>query len=267
MSRRFGDVEVTVERPLAMTTTGGSDLEVLLLGLANDAFDDELVPYMRQHGYQVRRFEQPLELVMQVRGGVGCACVLSLRAVDEPVELVQTLRRLTTKPIVILHGADQTELALDLLDLGASDFVCRDIENGKENATALRELRTRLASSLRATGNPADASDVLEIGDLRVQVSANRAWRGEVPIALTAIEHRLLVRLLQDVGAIVPHDTLLRDVWSERQEGRREYLRTYASRLRALLGWEGSSTAGPQLVGRRGVGYGIVLHRDDPASE
>jgi DNA-binding response OmpR family regulator len=54
---------------------------------------------------------------------------------------------------------------------------------------------------------------VIEVQDVRLDLTARRAWRGQEEIRLTRKEFELLSCLMAHAGEIVPRDVLMRDVW------------------------------------------------------
>ena len=70
---------------------------------------------------------------------------------------------------------------------------------------------------------------------------------------LTPIEYALLAELSMEAGRVVPHDRLLRRVWSARKPGNIQVLRTHLMRLRRKLGEDAGS---PRcILAEPGVGY------------
>lgn len=238
-------------------TTERTMVSLLVFTHPVEGLIEQIRPFMSDAGYALRPAFTPSELMMEVRAGTGAAILLSLAHAEHPRRLVRDIRREVAKPILLVRGRDDEELALDLIDLGATDYICRDVSC--DNQMALRELRTRLAASLRMSyRRNVDGDTDLVFGDLRVDPTVNRAWRGDVAIALTELEYRLLIRLLQSPGELIPAEVLLRDVWSDSRTADKPYLRTYASRLRKKLGWNATDKRGPRLESRRNQGYGIL---------
>lgn len=239
-------------------------LEIVLLADSAQRVHQEVADYMAAEGFDVRGFHQVEPFAAHLRAGAGDAIVLSLDHVEDAHRLVQDVRGMTSKPIILLQHPGGSQVALDLLELGADDFVCRDVD--AEDPIALREFRVRLTTSLRraALGTRADG-DLLTVGDIVADTRRRTVHRGGRPLDLTRIEYLLLIRFMANPEAVLLHDELLRDVWSENQTGERQYLRTYTSRLRRKLGWTDSDERdGPRIVAVPGRGYCLRL-RPDPA--
>lgn len=62
-----------------------------------------------------------------------------------------------------------------------------------------------------------------------------------LPVLLTAMKYRTLAELASQAGRVVPHERLLRRVWSPDKPGNLRVLRTHLMHLRRKLGEDGSS--------------------------
>ena len=73
------------------------------------------------------------------------------------------------------------------------------------------------------------------------------------PLELTATEFDLLSVLSVNAGRVVTYDSLLRRVWSNREQGDPRLVRTYVKRLRRKLGDDADNSV--YIVTVRAVGY------------
>ena len=74
-----------------------------------------------------------------------------------------------------------------------------------------------------------------------------------VPVDLTPTELRLLAVLVQNAGKVVPHHTLLTQVWGEEYANEIHYLKLYIRYLRQKL--EESASNPRYILTEWGVGY------------
>jgi len=90
-------------------------------------------------------------------------------------------------------------------ELGADDFVTKPF--------SVRELVLRIRAILRRGGG-ADADLAREqVGPIRVDPGAHRAYVEGEEIALTALEFRLLTTFMSRLGRVQTREALLQDVW------------------------------------------------------
>lgn len=130
-------------------------------------------------------------------------------------------------------------------ELGADDYVVKPFSP--------RELVLRVKAVLKRSGRTASAPeeprDVLELGDLRVDVSAHEVYVDGELVELTVLEFRLLSQLMSRVGRVQSRERLLDEVWGDVSVTERT-VDTHMKRLREKLG-----PASRYLETVRGVGY------------
>ena len=208
-------------------------------------------------GYQFWQTADPDQLLDRARSGDGDMLLLRPSDGFDPIAYVQRLRTCYSKPILILAAPNANADALDLVEVGADDYLCQDLLDGGPDV--FRELRARITSALRTISYGADGSAKAAVGDVVIDTQTHQVMRGAEAIPLTKVEYRLLRELVSNIGTVIPHEELLTSVWSPVQKDRPQYLRTYMSRLRRKLGWASTDGSAPNLRCIRGVGYGLFL--------
>lgn len=233
-------------------------MSLKLLVLNDDpSVHDVIVTLLESDGYQFWHTDDPDAMLQRARSGDGDLLLFRPSPSFESIPYVQRLRTCYSKPILVLAAADADADALDLIEVGADDYLCQDLCSGKPDV--LRELRARITSALRTTSYGADGSSKATVGDVVIDTKTHQVLRGAEPIPLTKVEYRLLRELVANIGNVIPHEDLLTSVWSPVQKDRPQYLRTYMSRLRRKLGWTATDGSGPNVRCIRGVGYGLFL--------
>ena len=122
---------------------------------------------------------------------------------------------------------------------------------------ALDELLARIRALLRRSGyGAADADDQVEgelvLGDLRLDPSGRRAFRGEREIQLSKTEFDLLALLVANRGIVLDHSTIYDRIWHYDFGPDSKNLAVYIGYLRRKTEAEGE----PRVVHTvRGVGY------------
>ncbi len=212
----------------------------------DDAIADALTRVLAGHGYAVDRLAR----------GTG-----ALRAAEPPVALVildlglpdvdglEVCRRLrASRPelaILILTARGQELDVVAGLDAGADDYLTKPFR--------LSELLARIRSQLRRGGarehGPADA---LQVGALRIDRAARRAWLGDEELILRPKEFELLTLLAANPGVALTRSRIMDAVWETSWLGSTKTLDTHVLALRQKLGAEAITTL-------RGVGYRFDL--------
>jgi two-component system, OmpR family, response regulator MprA len=148
-------------------------------------------------------------------------------------------------PILMLTARTETRDRVSGLDAGADDYVPKPFE--------LDELLARLRALLRRTQlEPGTEPEELKLGDLRLEPSARRAWRGDRELELSKTEFDLLELLLRNRGVVLDHTTIYERIWHYDFGPDSKNLAVYIGYLRRKTEADGE----PRLIRTvRGVGY------------
>ena len=160
-------------------------------------------------------------------------------------DVCRELRRESDVPIIMLTARGTETDKIVGLELGADDYVVKPF--------AIDEVIARIRAVLRRYHRPEEPGDTLTVGDLRLDVAARRAWRGERELKLTRKEFDLLARLASDAGNVVSREALMSDVWDENWFGSTKTLDVHVAWLRKKLGED--SVSGGHIETVRGVGF------------
>ncbi|MET3427151.1 DNA-binding response OmpR family regulator [Actinoplanes tereljensis] len=95
--------------------------------------------------------------------------------------------------------------------------------------------------------------DVLRHGDLLLDDTVRRSWRGDRLLEVTPAEYRLLRHLLRNAGRVLSKEQLARHVWGETRAG--NAIERLVSRLRQKV----DETPPALIHTHRGFGYRLSL--------
>ncbi|MCY0879540.1 MAG: response regulator transcription factor [Firmicutes bacterium] len=163
-------------------------------------------------------------------------------------EVLKSIRRQSSVPIIMLTIRDAEQDKVQALDLGADDYVSKPF--------GARELLARIRVALRHRAHD-PSPRVLQVGPLTMDF--DRRWvsrRGE-PVHLTPIEYALLQELALNAGRVLTHQHLLQKVWGPHcDDGDAHYLRIYVGHLRKKI--EDDPTRPRIILTEPGVGYRMM---------
>src|SRR5215217_4187425 len=161
----------------------------------------------------------------------------------------ETCRRLRAdgiwSPVIMLTARDSIEDRVAGLDGGADDYLTKPF--------SFAELLARLRALARrgAIERPA----VLEVGELRLDPAARRAWRTGHEVSLSAKEFRLLEAFMRHPGEVLTRYQLLEQAWDYDYENRSNIVDVYVRYLRGKVDRPFGVT---QLQTVRGAGYRLA---------
>jgi two-component system KDP operon response regulator KdpE len=160
-------------------------------------------------------------------------------------EVLQSIRRQSDVPVIILTIHEEEQEKVRALDLGADDYVTKPF--------GARELMARIRVALRHRTNTPSPSTI-HVGSLTMDFERRMVERYGEPVRLTPIEYDLLRELASNLGRVLTHRHLLQQVWGDTTDAAdAHYLRIYIGHLRKKIE---DDPARPQLIiTEPGVGY------------
>ena len=164
-------------------------------------------------------------------------------------DVCRTIRSFSPVPIIILTARGEDVDRVLGLELGADDYITKPF--------SLRELLARVKANLRRVEldqQPSEA-ELLECGELVVDVRGRQVRIGPTPIALQPKEFDLLVYFMRHPGTVLTRAHLLHAVWGHDFVGERT-VDVHVRRVRAKL----EKAAMPSVIRTvHGVGYAFQL--------
>ncbi len=196
--------------------------------------------------YEAANGQEALSAVVENRPDV---IILDLGLPDfDGIEVTRRLREWSQTPIIILSVREAEQDKIAALDAGADDYLTKPFGTG-ELMARMRVVMRRLAS---ASDEP-----VLQVDDLKMDLSRRVVTVRENQIALTPTEYEILRLLLQNAGKVITHRQLLRQVWGTAYESEMHMLRVNISNLRRKI--EPDPARPHYLITEPGVGYRIRI--------
>jgi len=169
-------------------------------------------------------------------------------------EVCRAIRAQSATPIIVVTGERDGASLVELLDLGADDYVSKPFRSDELLA------RIRALTRRAATATAAPPTDDWQLDLRRHEIR----WRSKV-VEATIIEFRLLRRLIERLGEVVPHQDLLAAGWPGVPDPDPLWLKPHLARLREKL----AALGAPKPSAVRAVGYrldtaGDGSRPDDP---
>jgi two-component system KDP operon response regulator KdpE len=158
-------------------------------------------------------------------------------------------------PIIVLSARVDEADKIAALDAGADDYLTKPFGVGELLARVRANLRRPRAAA--TAGSLAEDTDpVFRFGEIEVDRQARIVRRSGAEVHLTPIEYRLLTLLIANVGRVLTHRQLLREVWGPSHAEQSHYLRIYMGHLRQKL--EVDPAQPRHLLTETAVGYRLL---------
>ena len=162
-------------------------------------------------------------------------------------ELLREMRRFSDVPVIVLSAKSLTQDKIDLLRLGADDYVTKPFD--------LNELLARILSNIkRYNGNCSTESSAITYGQMSLDTTSKELTVDGVAVSLTAKEYDLLELLLSNPKKVFSKQNLYEGVWGEPYAYDNDTINTHISNLRRKLK---DASAEEHIETVWGIGYKI----------
>lgn len=142
-------------------------------------------------------------------------------------EILKEMRSFSDTPVIIISAKDLVGTKIDLLKLGADDYITKPFDLG--------EVVARVESNLRRSHKKMPESNVFHYKDLMLDDSTKRVTVNSLAIDLTAKEYMILELLLKHRGKVFTKANLYQSVWQDEYCGDDNAVKTHISNLRNKL--------------------------------
>jgi DNA-binding response OmpR family regulator len=161
-------------------------------------------------------------------------------------------------PILLLTAKDEVDSRVEGLNTGADDYLTKPF--------SFEELVARLRAILRRLNysSTADTLQVLQVGDLALNMATHEVTREGRVIDVTVTEYNLLALFMSHVGQALDRQTILNQVWGYDFLGETNIIEVYVRYVREKIEDSPSSPRYIQTI--RGVGYIMKGNNDNPYS-
>jgi two-component system KDP operon response regulator KdpE len=167
----------------------------------------------------------------------------------EGSRVCQDIRRISVNPIVVLSARHAESDKVELLTLGADDYVTKPFS--LDELVARVQAQLRRAKMAHRAAPTTFSSDGLTVDFLQREVRR----QGRI-IRLTRIEWQLLQTFVAHAGRTLTHQQIFDAVWAKSFGNPQQYLRVHLTNLRRKFERE---PAAPRLIiTEPGVGYRFV---------
>ena len=141
--------------------------------------------------------------------------------------VLTAVRECSTVPIIVISAKGTTQNKVDLLRLGADDYITKPFD--------MEEVLARIESNLRRVQFQKDNPTHLRHGDLVLDLNDNTAFLQGSELTLTAKEFAILELLMKYPDKIFSKANLFQSVWNAEYISEDNTLNVHISNLRNKL--------------------------------
>ena len=146
-------------------------------------------------------------------------------------EILRELRSFSDVPVIMITAKDLTRTKIDLLHLGADDYITKPFD--------VDEVLARIEASLRRYNHAPATTSLLTYQDIIVDCDARRVTVSGNDISLTMTEYAILELLMRNPAKVFSKRNLFESVSGEEYLSDDNTMNVHISNLRQKLRTEG----------------------------
>ena len=166
--------------------------------------------------------------------------------------ILSDVRKKFTIPVIIISAKETTQNKIDLLRLGADDYITKPFD--------MEEVLARIESNLRRVQFQNSQTECLQYNNLTLDLEKNTAFLNGIELSLTAKEFGILELLMKYPDKVFSKSNLFQSVWDTEYIAEDNTLNVHISNLRNKLKAICSDTEFIDTVW--GIGYRLHKAKD-----
>ena len=156
-------------------------------------------------------------------------------------EVLRSLREVKNTPVIVLSAKSDVHNRIELLRLGADDFICKPFD--------IDEVILRLEAVLRRVE---DRNEILSYKQMRIEKESRRIYIGDNELVCTAMEYSILELMMSNPGKIFSKRNLFESVTGSSYISEDNTMNVHMSNLRKKIA---KLTDEPYIDTVYGMGY------------
>lgn len=142
-------------------------------------------------------------------------------------QILIEMRKFSDAPVIVISAKDMVSTKIDLLKLGADDYITKPFDLG--------EVIARVGSNLRRSKIQVQHSRIYEYKDIKLDSSTKCVTVNNTELDLTAKEYMILELLISNKGKVFAKANLYETIWKDEYLGDDNAVKTHVSNLRNKL--------------------------------
>ncbi len=198
--------------------------------------------------YKVIEAENGKDGIIQAATAHPNLIILDLGLPDQDgFSVLHEIRTWSSLPVMILSVRNSEEDIVKALDLGADDYLTKPFYTA--------ELLARIRASLRRASQVQE-SNIFTNGSLKIDLVSRTVKKNDEEIKLTATEYSLLILLAKNLGKVLTHQLILKEVWGQSYVEQSQSLRVFVGQLRKKI--EDDHAHPKMIITESGIGYRMI---------
>lgn len=174
------------------------------------------------------------------------------------VEIIKKIRCWSTVPITVISARSEDKDKIDALDAGADDYITKPF--------SMVELLARIRGAYRRIryiqGSISGEKPFFQNGSLKIDYRMKTVFVNDIEIHVTPIEYKILCLLAKNIGRVLTHTFITREIWGSSLEGDIASLRVHVATVRKKI--EKIDKENKCIHTHIGIGYCMIKQESYP---
>jgi len=167
------------------------------------------------------------------------------------IDVLKNIRLWSNIPIIVVSARGYEREKVEALDLGADDYITKPFGTPE----LLARIRTAVRHSQKILEDGHLEASKIAIGGLSIDYEKRIVKVEEKDVHLTPIEYKIIVLLSKNVGKVLTHDYIIKEIWGP-YLNENQTLRVNMANIRRKI--EANPAEPKYIVTEVGVGYRMV---------
>lgn len=142
-------------------------------------------------------------------------------------EILKEVRQFSDVPVIIISAKDMVGTKVDMLKLGADDYITKPFD--------IDEVIARVETNLRRYKKSIKAEDKITYKDIIIDCSSKTVEVNGKAVSMTVKEYDILELLMKNIGRVFSKAVLYESIWGSEYLGDDKTVKTHMSNLRNKL--------------------------------
>ena len=216
--------------------------------------DDETIgnfmsAILLSNGYSVLKTKQGKTAGELVASHAPDIILLDLGLPDmDGMEVLKSIRALSQTPVIVVTARGHEREKVEAFDLEADDYIVKPFGTSE----LLARIKTALRHSSKRAQSGSDTAGIVTVGELVIDVSKRIVMLAGEKIHLTPIEYKIILLLTKNIGKVLTHDYMVKEIWGPYAD-EKQTLRVNMANIRRKI--EKNPGEPQYILTEMGVGY------------
>lgn len=183
---------------------------------------------IKEAGYYTKSLYNGLDVIKEFKKNHYDMIILDIMLPYKSGDMIlKELRKDYDVPVIIISAKDLTSVKVDMLKLGADDYITKPFD--------LDEVIARIETNLRRYKNSETEDEKLHYKDIELDTKLKRVIVNDHEVDLTAKEYNILELFMKNQSRVYSKANLYEIIWQSEFLGDDKTIKTHISRLRNKL--------------------------------